>query len=100
MQVLLNYYYRAMGMNVSSSACIQSIEIGDHDLVTVEEGSCLEPRTIISATTYTARQAQDAAQYPFGTMTLKAVRIGKNATVATQTQVHHTSGMPTDSQQV
>lgn len=85
LQVLLNYFYRAMGMNVSSGACLQTTEFNAYDLITIDDAACLEPHSAVAAITFTARQDED--KFPLGSMSLKAAHVGKGAILGPQTQV-------------
>jgi hypothetical protein len=67
--LLLDYFYQAMGMNISSEACLQTLEFNAFDLLTIEGDACLEHASAVAGITYTAHQQGD--KFPLGTMSIK-----------------------------
>jgi hypothetical protein len=70
-QVPLNYYYRAMGMKVSSNACLQTLDFNAYDVLTIEGDASLEQFSVVEGITYTAYQQGD--KFPLGTMHIKVI---------------------------
>jgi hypothetical protein len=89
-----------MGATIGQDVLLQTTDLSGFDLISIGSGSCLEHTSSVGAITCTAAPPPPTApagssggaatplgSAPFGTMSLKALRIGRDVTVGPQCQV-------------
>lgn len=87
---ILNIFFRCMGAKIGKRVMMESITVGDWDLITIGDDTVVEGNCFINASSVAAGDTEGEP----GTITFAPVKIGRDCTLGSQTSVGPGTDLP------